>query len=739
MSKNYDKREKLAMYAVHKSMLLFAGVCVIGAVPTAWADEQLAEIIVTAQKREQRLQDVPIAVDAFSRTSLTDARIETTQDLKFLVPSLQYSNNAAYATPFLRGIGTDLTQPNSDPSVATYIDGAFVASNLGTIMNLLGVERVEVLKGPQGTLFGRNAVAGAINVVTLTPTTTPEATVSLGTGNYASKEATGHVSGQIADNLLGGIYFGASMSKSYMHDVGPTVKYDGRNGNDNTQWGVRVKLVYEPIDWAKFTLSAEHTRADSVDNTYWRQVQSGALGYLFGAPAVNERYVISQDFGDFYRAIQSAVTVREEFTIPGAKILGISNYRQTESDLFFDFDATAAPVVALSVDVQFARQLSQEIQILSEDSSKIKWVGGIFLYREDAGFDPTGITAPILFPAGGLPPVSEVFSDARTTSVAPFGQVTFPLTDQFNLTLGARYTHEKKDASAQTQLANKLHGVPVTVINFPNDTHTWSEFTPRVGIDYKIADTLLYATYSKGFSAGVYNLASPGDIGPVNPELLTSYEVGTKSDFLDGRMRFNTSAYYYDFKDIQVQVNEQSAGSSAVLRNAAAGKAYGLETEFSALVTKDFTIRANVDWEHARYSKFLDYASFIPGTAGNIPTSIDASGNHMQRAPDWIGSLGGEYRIHMPNDAITTARLNWFYNGSFFWDASNNPITRESAYNTLDGSITYTAAGGHWDVAVWGKNLTDTYYRNGLLYNQFGTDVNDAPPRTYGITASYRY
>src|SRR5262249_41910649 len=152
-----------------------------------------SEVIVTAQKREERIQSVPMTIQAFSAANLAESRIETTQDLKFLVPSLQYSNNASYATPYLRGIGTDLTQPNSDPSVATYIDSAFVASNLGTIMNLLGVERVEVLKGPQGTLFGRNAVAGAINMITMTPSAQTEAVASAGLGNFASKELSAHL------------------------------------------------------------------------------------------------------------------------------------------------------------------------------------------------------------------------------------------------------------------------------------------------------------------------------------------------------------------------------------------------------------------------------------------------------------------------------------------------------------------------------------------------------------------
>jgi iron complex outermembrane recepter protein len=725
-----------------KSVLLVAGsVAFLSSGVVAAADEeaQLSEVIVTAQKREERIQSVPMTIDAFSAANLTESRIQTTQDLKFLVPSLQYSNNASYATPYLRGIGTDLTQPNSDPSVATYIDSAFVASNLGTIMNLLGVERVEVLKGPQGTLFGRNAVAGAINMITLTPSAQTEAVASAGFGNFASKELSAHLSGALADNLFAGIYAAGSRSNPYIRDIGPTPKETGSNLDDDSQWGVRGKIVYLPAEWAKLTLSVEHTRSDQVDSPRWRQVQTGALGYVFGAPVVNQPYVVSESFGDAYRVQQTAATLREEFDLGGPRILGITNYRNTASSLSFDFDATAAPVVALSVDTQYVHQYSQELQLLSADSSKWKWVAGLFFYHEIAAFDPTAITAPILFPAGGLPPVSEVFSAAKTTSLAPFGQLTIPVTDALNFTVGGRYTHEKKEANAQTVLTTALHAAPVVSIPYPDSQHTWSEFTPRVGLDYTIGGTLLYATYSKGFKSGVYNLASPGDIGPVNPEKLTAYEIGSKSDFLNNRARFNTSAYWYEFKDIQTQINQQSAGSSAVLRNAASARAYGIETEFSALVTQDFTIRAAVDWEHARYNAFPGYATFGPGPAGNTPTSVDASGNQLQRAPGWVGTLGGEYRVRLPSGASTNFKLHWFYNGSFYWDASNNPIVREPSYNTLDGTVSYISPSGQWEVAAWGKNLTDKYYHAGLIYNQFGTDVQDAPPRTYGLSATWRY
>ena len=725
-----------------KGFLLFVGPALLLSVSVASLAEeeaQLEEVVVTAQKREERIQSVPMTIEAFSAANLADARIETTQDLKFLVPSLQYSNNASYATPYLRGIGTDLTQPNSDPSVATYIDSAFVASNLGTIMNLLGVERVEVLKGPQGTLFGRNAVAGAINMITLTPSDKSESVVSAGFGNFAEKELSGHVSGALTDNLYAGIYAAGSRSNPYIRDIGPTPKETGNTLDSDSQWGLRGKLVYLPADWAKLTLSVEHTRADQVDSARWRQTQSNALGYLFGAPVVNQPYVVSESFGDAYRVQQTAVTLREEFDLGGAKVLGISNYRRTASSLFFDFDATAAPVVALSVDTQYVHQYSQELQLLSADTSRWKWVGGLFFYHEIAAFDPTAITAPILFPAGGLPPVSEVFSAAKTTSIAPFGQVTAPLTDNLNLTIGGRYTHEKKDANAQTVLTNRLHGAGVIVIPYPDSAHTWTEFTPRVGLDYKMANTLLYATYSKGFKSGVYNLASPGDIGPVNPEKLTAYEIGSKSDFLNNRARFNTSAYWYDFKDIQTQVNQQSAGSSAVLRNAASATAYGVETEFSALVTQDFTLRAALDWEHGRYNAFPGYATFGPGPAGNTPTSVDASGHQMQRAPTWVGTLGAEYRMRLSSGASANIKLHWFYNGSFFWDASNNPAVREPSYSTLDATLSYVSPSGQWEVAGWGKNLTDKYYHAGVIFNQFGTDVQDAPPRTYGLSATYRY
>src|SRR5258708_5024366 len=219
---------------------------------------ELLEITVTAQRREESLQNVPIAVAAVTAKTIADMKLENVQEISFLVPSLQYTSVAAYATPSIRGIGTLVFIPNADPSVGTYVDGAYLSSSYGSRVNVLALERVEVSEGPQGTLYGRNAMAGAINLITMTPTSEPLLELSTGVGNLADRDGHVYASGKILDNLFAGIYFEGSERDDYLRVTTPPTGVSGRNLSYDSQWGVRTKWVYEPTDWVTFTLSVEH-------------------------------------------------------------------------------------------------------------------------------------------------------------------------------------------------------------------------------------------------------------------------------------------------------------------------------------------------------------------------------------------------------------------------------------------------------------------------------------------------
>jgi len=705
--------------------------------------DQLQEITVTAQKRSEAIESVPIAITAETGTTLAAERVETTEDLKFTVPSLEYGAAAGFAEPYLRGIGTDITQPNSDPSVATYVDGVYIANDAGSIVSLLGVDRIEVLLGPQGTLYGKNAVGGSINIVTRTPSATPEGEFTVGAGNYNEREFSGYVSGPIAANLYGGIYVLGRRSDSYYDQLVPWNERTiaGTPDHESAE-GIRGKLVFE-MGQLRLIGSLEYTNAASADAGILQNIQPTSLGNVaFHAPFVNQQLVSDNDGATYNKPISTLAILRGEYDLGWSEIVSITSWRDLKVGIASDFDGTTAPLVDL-VAQDDSKDYSQEFQLQSSADSKIKWIVGAYGFYEDGGFLPTGSVSGALFaPIFGPGEIANL-SDGSviTKSWAPFGQVTVPLFDTFNLTLGARYSHDDKTMYSTNGFATVSNGW----FNYPllsNSTYPvhhadWSAFTPKVTLDYKVSDTLLYFTYSKGYKPGTYNVASPATPGPVKPEFLTSFEIGSKSEFFDHRTRLNLSAYHYDFTDIQVQVNAQGVGSLAVLQNGAKATAYGGEATLLTRIISGLDFTASGSAEHAVYDSFPGFAGYILGDAGNIQTPINASGKQMVRAPKFVVTAGLRYTEPLPTGQKLVLSGDWYHNGGFYWEASNT--LREPSYSLYNASATLQTPDDAWEFALWGKNLGDKWYHTVELLTAFGIVANDADPRTFGVTVTRKF
>jgi iron complex outermembrane recepter protein len=702
---------------------------------------ELQEITVTAQRREQSLQNVPIAVAVVTGGTIADMKLENVQEISYLVPALQYTSVAAYATPSIRGIGTLVFIPNSDPSVATYVDGAYLSSAFGSMVNMLALDRVEVSEGPQGTLFGRNAMAGAINLITMTPTAEPLLELSTGVGNLADRDGHVYASGKVLDNLFAGIYFEGSERDDYLRVTTPPTGVTGRNLSYDSQWNARTKWVYLPTDSVKFTLSVEHDIIKSSTDTASRQIQANGLGYVFVPQPFLGSYEIATDFGaaDFNR--QDSQVLREEIDLGWTHILGISAHRDDTDHLFFDNDGTIAPVLALAANPQITRNWSQEVQLQSPAGSKVTWVGGLYFFLDKSGFDPTVVYAPIIYPAVGLPPLSGSFGWVRTISGAAFGQGTYPITDQWGVTLGVRYTRERKSAyDLETNYWNS-YGIggtglpPALTFPYPNASKTWSAATPKVETDYRVDGHLLYASYSQGFKSGVFNLTTPSALGPANPEYLSAYEFGDKWEAANKRLRINSDAFWYDLKDQQdyVQVGTQSA-----IENAARARALGFEVNIDAIVTERLALNASAIGEHGWYRSFPAYSGVEPAPVGNTAVNIDVTGNQLARMPKWSGVVGGEFKQPIPSGTLSL-RASFLWNGGEYFDPSNAAQTWQAAYGVLNSSLSYRTIGDHLTFTGWVKNALDRLYEIDRLYNTFGTNIQDAPPRTFGLTVTYHY
>ncbi|SCW53397.1 iron complex outermembrane recepter protein [Sphingobium faniae] len=713
---------------------------------------KLEEIVVTAQKRSERLQNVPIAISAITGESLERRRIQTTQDLQFTVPSLVYNLQGGYALAFLRGVGSELAIPNAESSVATYVDGAYVSDSQGTVASLLGVERIEVLAGPQGTLWGRNAVGGAINTITLTPTQTTRITGKATYGNYDRREVSGSVSGGLADNLAIGIYFAHMRRDTFMKRQVPTFP-TGVQPDREMSKGFRVKAVYIPTDWLTLTGTYEQTRQRSFENDAFRQTRPHGAGEVVGG--VQDpigKYIISNDAAAFANVDQEYATLREEIDLGWARILGISNWRNMKARTQIDIDGSSAPLIKVGTPASLSEQWSQELQLISPDESPVKWVVGLYYFDQDAGYDPVHQKSDAGLLGPGIEQVDN-YAFVDTRSYAVFGQATVPLTSRVNLTVGARYSKDRKKFHAHdvyyapgsadncdAEWADPSCGIlAMPNLVHPNSRKTWDNFSPKITVDYKIGGTLLYATFSTAYKSGAYNIGTPGNPGPVDPEKLTAYEAGSKSDFLDGRLRINTAGYFYKFKDLQVQTTAfGSATGTTTLLNAAKAEMYGFELNGELAVTRELVLNGGLSLEHTKYTRFPNFAATVPGSTtdiGDVNVTIDATGNRLPRAPRHVITAGAVYQTQIAGGDFI-ANVNLYRNGGYFWHPSN--VERQKAYTLVNASVEYEIPRTPVSISLWANNLTNTHYVNtNLPLAFFGTLQIDAPPRMYGVTLKF--
>ena len=696
---------------------------------SAEAQGGISDIVVTAQRREERTQQVPISISAVGADTLERQHIRGPMDLQIAVPALTYNQLVGFAQPFLRGIGTDIAQPNAAPSVATYVDGVYVADGQGVMSTQLGVERVEVLVGPQAALYGRNAVGGAISYITLTPGDTAEAKVELGYGNYDRKEANGYLSGPISDTLSIGVYGTFSDRDSFITFLPKPRSPSEPDGV--RQWGGRLKLVWTPSETVKITASGEAIGSTTPESNAYRQTQANALGYVLGAPGgVPRRYSIETDFPSFTKQRGYNATVKEEVDLGFADLIGITGYRYNRVHGSADYDATRAPLFAFGNALSRSRQFSQEVQLQSKPGSGISWLAGALYFHERTGQYDFRAVSLLFAPADQIQFIGRV----RSNSYAVFGQASVPLTDALKLTAGGRYTHDRKSFDGEQNVFFGNVAVPVPIAP---DKRSWNNFSPKVTLDYKTGDTMLYASYSRGYKVGAYNAYVPANPGPVEPETMDAFEIGNKSDFLNGKLRFNSSLFYYKVHDLQIQTVQPSSAGSTILQNAKSATVKGAEASLTVAPARGLLLNASAVYLDTEYGSFGPggYGAIILGPAGNATVYIDPKGNRLQRAPKWTVALGADYTHEFGDSSKLDAGIKARYTGSYYWDPSN--FFAQSSYWTVNGSLSYTLPNHPIKVTAWVNNLTNQYYNVLLNPNSFGVNVFDAAPRMYGLTLSW--
>ena len=670
---------------------------------------QLAEITVTAQKRAERAQDVPIADSAENANEALGRGITDTTSLQMAVPGLVIDHTANEGNIFIRGVGTNLFGPSSEQTVAVYVDNVYMPSPEANLFSFNNIDRVEVLKGPQGTLFGRNTTGGVVQIITKDPSTTFGGNMSVGYANYDTVSSQAYLTGGVLPDLAADF---AVMYENQGIGWGHNFTTNRENGLEaKDSYSLRSKWKFTPSEATTIRLILDYSRQYT---SYDYQVIPGVHSAVDPAVTYPGPYNALGDLNDFELEREKGASLQLEQDAQIFRIVNILSYRHTEVGYFLDQDDT--PVVAADLNLpSIAHDWTEELQIHSLDSSRIKWLLGGFFYDAYAAYTPVNIDDGAV-----------VISDyQKTRSPAGFGQATIPLIADTNFTAGARYTSEHQSFSGTTFVGNKDLGT------FPS-SQTFSKATWRFAFDHHFAsDVMAYLSANRGFKSGGYNMITVAGTDSFLPETLDAYELGIKSEMLDHRVRVNAAAFWYNYTNIQIEV--PIAGGTTTV-NGPKARIKGLEGQIDAKPIEPLTLSAGVTLLDAKYTEYP--AALAIGSEGQSSV-IDATGHYIVGAPKVSGNISAAYLIRFPTGKLEPNVSARYDNGYFFY--ADNRLA-QPCYTVLNATLTWYSLDDRWNVQAWGKNLNNAlYYEGRSEQGGLGDAQRQAPPRTYGVMFQMKF
>lgn len=679
-------------------------------------DQRIKEIVVTAQKVSSTLMETPAAVSAFDSEQLESAVIRDINDISMLEPNLIISQELV-SKVFLRGVGTENLTSGGDPGVALHVDGVYVARTSAANFDLYDIERVEVLKGPQGTLYGRNATGGAINIISRAPTNDFGGDARVEFGNYDHIRVGGTLNLPLVDNkLLGRINVVHSRRDGYTKNYTTGVPLD-----DEDLDAARLRLRYLPTDALAIDVTADYSDSDNRQAPF--KIMEEALS-IFELPPFDgydpaDRRHVAHDVEDVMDQRQKGVAVEVNWDLGAASLTSVTGYRDTHFYSLFDGDSTDRNYQNFDDHSDFT-QYSQELRLASGSPGPLRWVAGVY-YFNDRGTSQVFIEVP------GFGFNIDHQARLKTEAYAVFGQATYSITERLRLTAGLRYSNEERRARQTSDFGD---GNPPAFQDMRRDDSAW---TPKYGIEYSLDDgTLLYANLTKGFKSGgfVFNGFQPA----YSPETVWVWDAGLKAGLFDGRMQARVAAFYYDYSNMQVSVFENFVGT---IKNAADATIYGTEVEIAARPMAGLDVNLALSLLHTEYDEFVTQDPTMP----SVP-SIDLAGNHLPRSPDFSATLGIQYTQPLPTLGSLVYRVDYRHQDESYFNPFNRDRSRQESLDLLDARISLVSDDGSWELAAYGKNLGNKLYYTTILESavEIGRPFGIlAAPRTYGIQAAYHF
>lgn len=684
---------------------------------------QMNITLTTAQKRTEDVERVPIAMTIIKADMIKGVKLDTNVDLQSVAPGLQTSGSAGFVMPFIRGVGNFVNANGIEPSVALYVDGVYQSDRAEMMVDLSDAEQIEILRGPQGTLYGRNATGGAINVTTRGPSDRLESSAAITAGNLDLKDANAFVTGPLVQGVRASFSAHVRDRDGYYTNI-----VDGSHVNDERYYSLNGRVQMDLGSTADAEVLLKFSSHDE-NLGYVTAADLNSIPAKLGALVTTRPYQAASDRTEIPNRSDYATTaLKLHWDTPWVCAHSISARTDERHRFGVDVDASSLPLRSIDVH-ENAYAFTQELQFSPVNKmDRLDWLIGAFYIDRSGGVAPYEVALTV--PNVGFMTRS-ISANVGTKAYALFGESTFSLTPAFSLTAGLRYNSEEKTLE---DVSIEGTGIPKTL--FPNHSRVWDTVTHRLVAKYATESAMVYAKTETGFRSGNYNTYNAISPGPVQPEHVTMYELGVKTKLPGLPLHLQGAAFFNDYRNLQVQVVD-TASSGSLLEQAPKAETYGFDGSFDWKATERFNVGAGFEWVHARYREFVSSGILVPNPAGGntLAPNLDLAGKHLSFAPELTGNFFASYSHPLPTGELI-ASGNYYYSSRVYFEPSNSYSQR--AFAILNASLAYRSA-AHWEASLWARNLTDTVYVKGIAPTDQGAFSVYAEPRTYGVTLEYSF
>jgi len=724
---------------------LWAAVAAAAVSAGAFAqDDMLEEVLVTATKRATSLDDVAGGANVVGADLMGAGGVESVRDLISHVPNLSIGDQFGFARVFMRGIGMTSIDIGGEGAVSFLQDGAIVPRPASQLSGMFDLAQIEVLRGPQGTLYGRGATAGVINMVTAKPGNEVEGYADFSYGNYDAMTFEGAVSVPMSDVLSARLATKIEQRDGYGEN-----KFSGEDVDDRDAQAYRLTLAYDGGNGFDATLSAQYYEEDDQNFAfhYFGQSAGSAAPVPLGKIILGGRPVFDEG-GDLYdiNSDQEAINERDGYLVnlimnaelsDEISLRSITSVQNLDRFLRDDLDSTDANLFGQNNYTEESDSWSQEF-VFEYNTDRLNVLAGAMYFEEELYGNvlvPLTNLCYLLAPAACGTPLGDFLNSGRyeqngdvdITAYGVFAEATYEINEAFSIIAGARYNYEERDGTGFFLFS--AAGIDLST----DQDENWDDITPRVTLEYRPSDNLMmYATYTEAFKSGVINTGSLSP--PLDPETVEAWELGLKGSSEDGRISYSVAAFYYDYQDLQISFVDETSTVSTI--NAAEAENTGIEVEFRAQLSDAFSMDLFATWLSAEYEEFFN------GDYANGFAIADLSGNTLPNAPEYTAKLGLNWEAPVAAGTLRV-RGEAYYQDEIYFTEWNRDDAYQDSYTLIHASAEYSFMDDQWTVGIWGRNLGDEeVISNNIitapLYDSLRVG-SMLPPRTYGASVRYQF